>query len=92
MNRVRQLCATILLTVILAASPVLAGDMPCGVTSSPPPPTETSATGEMPMGVTSSSTASDASVTGNMPMGVTSETDPVTELMLSLLQSMLALF
>ena len=73
MNRVRKLCATTLLAVVLAASPASAGDMPFGVTSSPPP-------------------SSDASVTGEMPMGVTSENDPVTELMLSVLQSVLALF
>jgi hypothetical protein len=72
MNQFRQLCATILLTVILAASPALAGDMP--------------------QGVTSPSTSSESSVTGDMPQGITSEIDPVTELMLSLLQSMLALF
>jgi hypothetical protein len=72
MNRFRKLCATILLTVILAASPALAGDMP--------------------QGVTSSASSSETSVTGDMPQGITSEIDPVTDLMLSLLQSMLALF
>jgi hypothetical protein len=42
-----------LLTVVLAASTALAGNMPFGVTSPPPPPAEGSATGEMPQGVTS---------------------------------------
>jgi hypothetical protein len=91
MNRVRQLCATILLTVILAASPALAGDLPCGVTS-PPPPAEDSVTGQMPYGITASSPTSDASVTGDMPYGVVAGIDPVTESMLGLLQSVLALF
>ena len=52
MNRVRRLCATTLLTVVLATSSALAGNMPMGVTS-PPPPSEASVTGDMPMGVTS---------------------------------------
>jgi hypothetical protein len=51
MNRVRRLCATTLLTVVLAASPALAGDMPMGITSSSP--SGASVTGEMPFGVTS---------------------------------------
>lgn len=92
MKRVRQLCATILLTVILAASPALAGDMPLGVTSPPPPPPQESVTGQMPTGITATSPSSGASVTGNMPTGVTSAIDPVTEFTLGLLQSVLALF
>ena len=52
MNRVRRLCATTLLTVVLTASPALAGDMPMGITSSSPS-SEASVTGEMPQGVTS---------------------------------------
>lgn len=53
MNRVRRMCATTLLSVVLAASSVLAGNMPQGVTSSPPSPAESSVTGNMPQGVTS---------------------------------------
>lgn len=87
MNRFRQLCAITLLAMLLVASPALAGEMPLGVTSTPPP-TETSATGNMPTGVTSSET----SATGNMPFGDTSEIDPVTGLALNLLKSLLALF
>jgi len=52
MNWVRRTCATILLTVVLAASPALAGDMPGGVTS-PSPSSDASLTGEMPQGLTS---------------------------------------
>jgi hypothetical protein len=92
MNRVRQLCATTLLTIMLVVSQALAGDMPGGVTSPPPPPPQESVMGEMPMGVTSSSTSTDGSLTGDMPLGVTSDVDPVTEFTLSLLQSVLALF
>jgi hypothetical protein len=91
MNRVRQLCATTLLTLVLAASPALAGDLPMGVTS-PPPPTENSVTGDLPMGVTSTSPSTEVSVTGEMPFGVTSAIDPVTELTLALWQNVLSLF
>jgi hypothetical protein len=62
MNRIRRLFATTLLTLVLAASPTLAGDMPFGITSSQPP-------------------ASQATTI-----------DSATEVMLSLLQSLLALF
>ena len=92
MNRVRLLCATTLLTVVLAASPALAGDMPLGITSLPPSPARASVAGDMPGGVTSTAPSSDASVTGEMPQGVMSAIDPVTEFTLSLLQSVLSLF
>jgi hypothetical protein len=92
MNRVRQLCATTLLTLVLAASPALAGDLPMGVTSPPPPPAENSIAGQMPFGVTSTSPSTEVSVTGEMPFGVTSAIDPVTEFTLNLLQSVLSLF
>ncbi|HEV7378064.1 MAG TPA: hypothetical protein VGN95_25510 [Pyrinomonadaceae bacterium] len=92
MNKVRRLCATTLLTMLLAASSALAGDLPQGVTS-PPPPTGNSVTGDIQApGVTSTSPSTEASVTGNMPMGVTSAIDPATEFTLSLLQSMFSLF
>lgn len=51
MNRFRQLCATTLLTMLLAASTVLAGNLPQGVIA--PPPAETSVTGNLPQGLTS---------------------------------------
>lgn len=90
MTRVRQLCATTLLTVVMVTSTALAGDMPGGITSPPPLPTEHSVSGQMPSGIVSSS--SDASLTGEMPFGVVSGIDPVTESMLGLLQGVLALF
>jgi hypothetical protein len=92
MNRVRQLCAVTLLTVVLPTSSALAGDMPLGISSPPPSPTEHVIAGQMPCGITSSSPSSDASLTGNMPQGIVSGIDPVTESMLGLLQSVLALF
>lgn len=89
MNRFRQLCATTLLTVLLAASPALAGEMPFGVASPPPPQPQNSIAGQMPgPGVTSAS----PSVTGEMPQGLTSAVNPVTEFTLNLLQSLFALF
>ena len=62
MNRVRLLCATTLLTVVLATSPALAGEMPFGITSS------------------------------QLPAPQATTIDSATEAMLSLLQSLLALF
>jgi len=88
MNRVRQICATTMLAMVLVASPALAGDMPGGLTS-PQTSTESSATGNLPMGDTSSS---ETSVTGHLPQGDTLEIDPVTGLALSLLKSLLSLF
>lgn len=92
MKRVRQLCATTLLTLVLAASSALAGQIPYGVTSPPPPPAQSSVVGDMPQGVNSSSPSSEASVTGDLPYGVASVIDPVTGLALNLLQSLLSLF
>lgn len=91
MNRVRQLCATTRLAVVLAASPALAGNMPIGGTPLPPPPPQESIIGDLPMGANSSSPSPDASVAGQIPYGVTSSVDPVTEFTLSLLQSLLSL-
>ncbi|MDT4969684.1 MAG: hypothetical protein QOJ64_4421 [Acidobacteriota bacterium] len=93
MNRFRQLCATTLLTLVLAASPALAGDMPFGITGPPPPPPpENSVAGEMPgPGVTSQASSTNASATGDMPTGITA-IDPLTELTLGLLQGVFSLF
>jgi hypothetical protein len=93
MKRLKLSFATGILTIAFAVSTAIAGQMPCGVTSPPPPPpAEASVTGDLPMGVTSTSSSSDDSVTGNMPFGVTSEINPVMEFTLGLLQSVLALF
>jgi hypothetical protein len=89
MTRVRQLCAATLLTVVLAVSSALAGNMPMGAASEPPPPAGDSVAGDMPGGI---NTSSDASLTGDMPQGVVLGIDPVTDSMLGMLQSVLALF
>lgn len=52
MKRLRLLLAASLLLVTLAIVPAMAGQMPGGITSTPPPPAESSATGEMPFGAT----------------------------------------
>lgn len=91
MKRFRQLCATTLLAILLAASTALAGNMPI-IGAPAPPPQQESVAGDMPQGVTSSSPSSDDSVTGHLPQGVTSADDPVMEFTLGLLQSVLAFF
>ena len=91
MNRVRQLCATTLLTLALTTPTALAGDMPGGLTA-PPPLIRASATGQTPCGIASSSTSTEAATAGSMPQCVTPAIDPVTDLALSLLQSLLSLF
>jgi len=80
MRNLKNLCAVCVLSLVLAL-PAIAGEMPGGVTAVPPSPTQqASAQGEMPTGVA-----------GEMPGGITA-TDPATEVLLSLLQSLLALF
>jgi hypothetical protein len=91
MNRVRQLCATTLLTMVLAASPALAGDMPGGLTA-PPPLMRTSTTGQTPCGDTSSPTSTEVAMADGTQPCVTPAIDSVTELALGLLQSLLSLF
>jgi hypothetical protein len=92
MKRLRILLATSILTLVFAASTAIAGQMPCGEVS-PPPPTDNSVTGDIQApGVTSASPSTEASVTGDMPQGITSAIDPMTEFTLDLLQSMYSLF
>jgi hypothetical protein len=71
--------------VILLACSVFAGEMPNGVVSTPPPPP--AIVGEMPNGVASA---------GDMQNGVVSTSPPAestaTDVLLTLLQSILALF
>jgi hypothetical protein len=78
MRTLRRLCAVLVLTLALALS-AFAGDMTTGVTSSSPP-SQANATGDISTGIT-----------GDMTTGVTA-TDPVTEIVLNLLQSLLSLF
>lgn len=80
MRTLRQLCAACVLALALALS-AFAGDMTTGVTSPPPPPGSQVATaGDITTGTTL-----------DISTGVT-VTDPATEVMLSLLQSLLSLF
>jgi hypothetical protein len=81
MKTLRRLCAVFVLTLALALS-AFGGEITTGVTAPPPPPPESQATttGEITTGVT-----------GEISTGVTT-TDPVTEIALNLLQSLLSLF
>ena len=80
MKPLRQLCAIAVLTLVLASS-AIAGDMQCGLVPPPPDPpapmmSEMPAEGTLTIGTTSA----DGSI------------DPLTELTLSFLQSVLSLF
>lgn len=90
MKNLKKLCAACVLSLVLAL-PAFAGDMPGGVTAPPPRPANSSSAttqGNMGAGVTGNMKTG---ITGEMPTGVTA-TDPATEFMLSLLQSLLSLF
>lgn len=81
MKKLRQFCAAVILTVVLALS-AFAGDMgfPGATNQVPPPPPETVATDT---GDTTS---------GDEPSDPSATLDPVLEAALSLLQSILSLF
>lgn len=79
MKPLRRLCAALALTLALTLS-TFAGDIHTGITAPPPPPTDAAATGQIETGVT-----------GDIHTGITA-TDPVTEVVLNLLQSLLSLF
>jgi hypothetical protein len=82
MSSLRHFCVATVLIFTLAV-PTLAGDMQCGVVSQPPPDTSiTSVTGEIATGA----------ATTNETSAETTYVDPVTEIALSLLQGVLALF
>jgi len=84
MKTLQRLCAAFVLTLAVALS-VSAGEMTTGVTA-PPPSSQATATGDISTGVTGQITTG---VTGDIS---TTATDPVTETLLSLLQSLLSLF
>lgn len=75
MKYFRQLCAAIALVCILAV-PGLAGDISCGVTSTPPPPASSMVTEQV-------------EITDEMSDEVN---DGISEIALTLLQSILSLF
>jgi hypothetical protein len=77
MKKLQQLCAAAVLTLTLGLS-TFAGDMGCPGVINPPPPQQSSVTGEM-------------GTPGASAPGV-SALDPVTGTALSLLQSILSLF
>ncbi|HEX8846044.1 MAG TPA: hypothetical protein VF791_15440 [Pyrinomonadaceae bacterium] len=90
MRNLKKLCAACVLTLVLAL-PAFAGDMLAGVASPPPPPPDTSSAttqGDMPGGITGEM---GTGITGDMSAGVAT-TDPATDVLLSLLQSLLSLF
>jgi hypothetical protein len=78
MKYLSRLCALVILTLSLTLS-AYAGHIPCGVTDDPPPPTQEAVTGDISCGVM-----------GEMQNGVES-TDPVTDILLSLLGGILPL-
>lgn len=96
MKPLRRLCVALALTLALTPS-TYAGHIPCGITDASLAPTqqamtvgqiETGITGEMTTGVTGHVSTGYA---GEMPTGVTA-TDPATDILLNLLQSLLSLF
>lgn len=80
MKTLRRLCTAFVLALALAL-PAFAGDMSTTVVS-PPPRSTQQATAQGDMSTTA---------TGDMTTGVTA-TDPATDILLSLLQSLLSLF
>jgi len=79
MKPLRRICAAFVLTVALTLS-AFAGDIHTGITDPPPPSLDAATTGQIETGYT-----------GDIHTGVTA-TDPVTEVALNLLQSLLSLF
>lgn len=79
MKYLSRLCALVILTLSLTLS-AYAGHIPCGETGDPPPPpTEEAVTGDISCGVM-----------GEMQNGVVL-TDPVTEILLTLITDILPL-
>lgn len=80
MKNLQRLCASVVLTLALAASG-FAGQIDTGKT--PPPPSSATAAGQIDTGIAPPDTA---------PNGETTSVESVTEMALNLLQSVLALF
>lgn len=79
MKYLSRLCALVILTLSLTLS-AYAGHIPCpGITDEPPPPPQEAVTGDISCGVM-----------GEMQNGVVL-TDPVTDILLSLIQGILPL-
>jgi hypothetical protein len=84
MKTLRRILAATVLTCALTLS-AMGGDIGTGVAQTPP----TRATGDIGTGI---SATAGPTVTGDIGTGVASAVDPVTEIVLSLLQGVLALF
>ena len=87
MKTLRRLCAGCVLTLALALA-AFAGEMPTGIATPPPPASQETTQGETTTGVAGDMTTGFA---GNMPAGITA-TDPATDALLTLLQTLLSLF
>ena len=85
MKTLRKILAATVLTCALSLA-VIAGDMGTGVAQAPPPP---SVTGEMSTGNTATA---ETTVAGDIGTGATATLDPITEIALNILHSLLALF
>lgn len=82
MRHLKQLCAVCVLALVLAL-PALAGEMTTGVAApAPPGHSNVTAQGEMTTGFAGA----------NSTDGSATATDPATEILLNLLQSLLSLF
>jgi hypothetical protein len=90
MKTLRRLCATFVLALALALS-AFAGEIQTTVVSQPPPPeSQVTTTGEISTGVTGEMTTG---ITGEISTSVAGQIDTgVTDVALSLLQSVLSLF
>ncbi len=81
MRTFQRFCAAFVLTLMLAL-PAFAGDISTGIVSQPPPSTSQAATTQGDISTT---------VAGDISTGVTA-TNPVTEMTLNLILSVLSLF
>ena len=83
MKNLRQFFIAVVLTFALALS-AFAGDMSCPGVTNPPPPQQSSVTGDMP--------GPGATATGDMSTPGMTAFGPMTEFTLSLLQSVMFFF
>jgi hypothetical protein len=83
MKNLRQFCIVVVLTFALTLS-AFAGDMSCPGITDPPPPQQSSATGDI--------SCPGATATGEISTPGMVALDPVTEAALSLLNSILSLY
>ncbi|MDT5060549.1 MAG: hypothetical protein QOH63_1008 [Acidobacteriota bacterium] len=83
MRKLQQFCAAMALTLALAMS-AFAGDISCpGATATPPPPQQSSVTGQISF--------PDISTTSEISIPDVAALDPLTEATFSLLQSILSI-